>query len=162
MKPSQPLMARLRLTTKQVNRGYYKGNRTGSMGFFLKTGTYIIDPSKLRTYVVPENLDSFKLTPFVTKSFLPTRTKYTTEEDRNGLTISKDRAFNGEDYLDLWEKLNPREHDDWSNKWRLKRANLKAKAEADLEKVIKLDEKNKKKRKLKGGRTLAQLKKQGL
>jgi large subunit ribosomal protein L41 len=179
MKPSQPLMARLRLTTKQVNRGYYKGNRTGSMGFFLKTGTYIIDPGKLRTYVVPENLDSFKvcqlfslegalmltsykLTPFVTKSFLPTRTKYTTEEDRNGLTISKDRAFNGEDYLDLWEKLNPREHDDWSNKWRLKRANLKAKAEADLEKVIKLDEKNKKKRKLKGGRTLTQLKKQGL
>lgn len=61
MKPSQPLMARLRLTTKQVNRGYYKGNRTGSMGFFLKTGTYIIEPGKLRTYVVPENLDGFKV-----------------------------------------------------------------------------------------------------
>jgi large subunit ribosomal protein L41 len=104
----------------------------------------------------------YKLTPFVTKSFQPTRTKYTTEEERDGLTISKDRAFNGEDYLDLWEKLNPREHDDWSKKWRLKRANLKAKAEADLEKVIQLDEKNKKKRKLKGGRTLKQLKKQGL
>ncbi|GAM38171.1 50S ribosomal protein [Talaromyces pinophilus] len=162
MKPSQPLMARLRLTTKQVNRGYYKGNRAGSMGFFLKSSAYIIEPGKLRTYVVPENLDTFKLTPFVTKSFQPTRTKYTTEEERDGLTISKDRAFNGEDYLDLWEKLNPREHDDWSKKWRLKRANLKAKAEADLEKVIQLDEKNKKKRKLKGGRTLKQLKKQGL
>ncbi|EED16749.1 50S ribosomal protein YmL27 [Talaromyces stipitatus ATCC 10500] len=162
MKPSQPLMARLRLTTKQVGRGYYKGNRTGSMGFFLKTSAYIIDPGKLRTYVVPENLDDFKLTPFVTKSFLPTRTKYTTEEVRNGLTISKDRAFNGEDYLDLWENLNPREHDDWSSHWKSKRNNLKAKAEADLQEVIKRDEQNRRKKKLKGGRTLVQLKKQGL
>lgn len=64
--------------------------------------------------------------------------------------------------MDLWEKLNPREHDAWSNQWRLKRTNLKTKAEADLKKVIQLDEKNKKKRKLKGGRTLKQLKKQGL
>lgn len=64
-------MARLRLTTKQVNRGYYKGNRTGSMGFFLKSSTYIIDPSKLRTYVVPENLDSFKVSQLLNYSLSP-------------------------------------------------------------------------------------------
>lgn len=55
------MMARLRLTTKQVNGGYYKGNRTGSMGYFAKSGTYVIDWKKVRTYVVPENLDQFKV-----------------------------------------------------------------------------------------------------
>lgn len=53
------MMARLRLTTKQVGRGYYKGNRTGSMGFFAKPGSYVIDWKKVRTYVAPEKLDEF-------------------------------------------------------------------------------------------------------
>lgn len=60
-KPSQPMMARLRLTTKQVNGGYYKGNRTGSMGYFDPKGNYVIDWKKVRTYVVPEGLDTFKV-----------------------------------------------------------------------------------------------------
>lgn len=60
-KPSQPMMARLRLTTKQVNGGYYKGNRTGSMGHFDHKGNYVIDWKKVRTYVVPEDLDTFKV-----------------------------------------------------------------------------------------------------
>ena len=56
------MMARLRLTTKQVGFGYYKGNRTGSMGHFLKPkSTYQIDWRKVRTYVVPEDLDKFKV-----------------------------------------------------------------------------------------------------
>lgn len=55
------MMARLRLTTKQVNGGYYKGNRTGSMGFFAKNGSYVIDWKKVRTYAVPENLKEFKV-----------------------------------------------------------------------------------------------------
>lgn len=54
-------MARLRLTTKQVNGGYYKGNRTGSMGRFTKSGYYMVDYKKARTYVVPEDLESFKV-----------------------------------------------------------------------------------------------------
>ncbi|KAI5279724.1 hypothetical protein KEM54_004029, partial [Ascosphaera aggregata] len=41
------LKGRLRLTTKQVNGGYYKGNNTGSMGFFgSRKGEYIIDYRK--------------------------------------------------------------------------------------------------------------------
>lgn len=60
-KPSQPMMARLRLTTKQVNGGYYKGTRSGSMGYFAKNGSYVIDWKKVRTYVVPEDLDQFKV-----------------------------------------------------------------------------------------------------
>jgi large subunit ribosomal protein L41 len=61
MHPSQPLFARLRLTTKQVGKGYYKGNRTGSMGFFDSQGRYVIDWKKVRTYVTPENLKEFKV-----------------------------------------------------------------------------------------------------
>lgn len=64
-KPSQPMMARLRLTTKQVNGGYYKGTRTGSMGYFSPTNpsSYVIDYNKVRTYVVPEGLQEFKVSP---------------------------------------------------------------------------------------------------
>lgn len=64
-KPSQPMMARLRLTTKQVNGGYYKGNRTGAMGYFAKNGSYVIDWKKVRTFVVPENLGEFKVWPLI-------------------------------------------------------------------------------------------------
>lgn len=60
-RPSR-IRARLGLTTKQVGGGYYKGNRTGSMGFFgPKKGTYFIDYRKVRTYVVPEGLEDFKV-----------------------------------------------------------------------------------------------------
>ena len=63
-KPSPTLLAsrrRLRLTTKQVNGGYYKGNRTGSMGRHSKHGNYIIEWHKVRTYVVPPDLDRCKV-----------------------------------------------------------------------------------------------------
>ncbi len=63
-KPTQPLFRRLRrlaLTTKQVNGGYYKGTGSGSMGWHTKHGGYIIDWRKVRTYVVPENLEKFKV-----------------------------------------------------------------------------------------------------
>ncbi|RMJ28883.1 50S ribosomal protein YmL27 [Aspergillus sp. HF37] len=106
VRPSQPMMARLRLTTKQVNGGYYKGNQTGSMGFFGKPGSYVIDWKKVRTYVVPENLDEFKLTPFVTKRMAPTKSKYTKVE-KNGKPAEK--GFGGMDYLDHWSATNVHE-----------------------------------------------------
>ena len=62
--PTQSLsrkLTRLRLTTKQVNGGYYKGNRTGAMGRHTKHGGYIIEPRKVRTYVVPEALEDCKV-----------------------------------------------------------------------------------------------------
>ena len=64
MKPTQTLfkrIARLRLTTKQTNKGYYKGTGTGSTGTHTKHGGYVIDWDKVRTYVVPENLKDFKV-----------------------------------------------------------------------------------------------------
>lgn len=103
------MMARLRLTTKQVNGGYYKGNRSGAMGYFAKNGSYVVDWKKVRTYVVPEQLDQFKLTPFVTRRMAPTRSKYTKELEKNGKKIIVERAFDGKDYLKMWMSDNGQE-----------------------------------------------------
>ncbi|KAI9761769.1 MAG: hypothetical protein M4579_000863 [Chaenotheca gracillima] len=97
---TQPLFRRLRrlaLTTKQVNGGYYKGNRTGSVGTHTKYGTYKVDWSKVRTYVVPIGLKDFNLTPFVTKKMRPTRGRF--EGDSKG-------GLSGQRYLDRWKTEN--------------------------------------------------------
>ncbi|KAK0385395.1 hypothetical protein NLU13_7871 [Sarocladium strictum] len=71
MRPTQVLSVgryrHLKLTTKDVNKGFYKGNRTGSMGRHTKYGGYVIEWDKVRTYAVPQNLKEFKLTPFVSR-----------------------------------------------------------------------------------------------
>lgn len=64
MQPTSPLFRRLRrlaLTTKMVNSGFYKGTGSGSMGRHTKHGGYVIDRRKVRTYVVPEGLQNFKV-----------------------------------------------------------------------------------------------------
>lgn len=65
MRPTQALSVgkyrHLKLTTKDVGRGFYKGNRTGSMGRHTKYGGYIIEWEKVRTFAVPENLKDFKV-----------------------------------------------------------------------------------------------------
>lgn len=58
--PTQPLgraLRRLALTTKQANKGFYKGTGSGSMGSHTKWGGYKIDISKVRTYKVPDLAD---------------------------------------------------------------------------------------------------------
>ncbi|KAJ2462517.1 60S ribosomal protein L27, mitochondrial, partial [Coemansia sp. RSA 2322] len=40
--------------TSKKGRHFYKGNRTGSMGSHTKHGSYVVDLSKVRTYVVPD------------------------------------------------------------------------------------------------------------
>jgi hypothetical protein len=54
---------KLPLTTKDINKGFYKGNRTGSMGRHTRFGGYVIEWNKVRTYVVPEGLEDFKVSP---------------------------------------------------------------------------------------------------
>ncbi|MCJ1246325.1 hypothetical protein MMC30_003532 [Trapelia coarctata] len=100
MKPTQPLLKRLRrlaLTTKSVNGGYYKGTGSGSMGRHTKHGDYVIEWHKVRTYVVPEQLKSFKLTPFVTKNMEPLKGDFR-GDPKGGLS--------GERYLDQWKREN--------------------------------------------------------
>ncbi|KAI1934136.1 60S ribosomal protein L27, mitochondrial [Ophidiomyces ophidiicola] len=110
-KPSQCLQARLRLTTKQVNGGYYKGNRTGSMGFFApQKGKYVINWTKVRTYVVPETLSEFKLTPFVTRRMEPTRNAFTKVlQAKSGREVVVPRAYTGKDFLQEWVEENDEE-----------------------------------------------------
>lgn len=64
MRPTQFLQVgryrHARLTTKDVGKGFYKGNRTGSMGRHTKYGGYVIEWEKVRTYVVPD-LKNFKV-----------------------------------------------------------------------------------------------------
>ena len=64
MQPTRVLQAlryrRLRLTTKDVNKGFYKGTGTGSTGRHTKHGGFIVEWDKVRTYVCPP-LDGFKV-----------------------------------------------------------------------------------------------------
>lgn len=63
MRPTPSLgikFRKLALTTKDVNKGFYKGNRTGSMGRHTKHGGYIIEWEKVRTYAVPP-LEDFQV-----------------------------------------------------------------------------------------------------
>ncbi|KAI1175936.1 mitochondrial ribosomal protein L27-domain-containing protein [Nemania sp. FL0916] len=79
MRPTQALFKRYRkfpLTTKDINKGFYKGTGSGSMGSHTKQGGYRIDWNKVRTYVVPAGLDTFKLTPFVTAKMDPVKGRY--------------------------------------------------------------------------------------
>lgn len=65
MKPTQALaknMARkLQLTGKTGPKNFYKGWGSGSMGEHTKYGGYKINYDKVRSYVVPDGLDKFKV-----------------------------------------------------------------------------------------------------
>ncbi|RCI16725.1 hypothetical protein L249_2768 [Ophiocordyceps polyrhachis-furcata BCC 54312] len=101
MRPTQALSVgryrHLKLTTKDVNKGFYKGNRTGSMGSHTKWGGYRIDWAKVRTYVVPQNLDAFKLTPFVSRQVTPQPGEY------KGLEKGPQNPLL---YLEQWKRYN--------------------------------------------------------
>ncbi len=72
MQPTRALQGmryrKLRLTTKDINKGFYKGTGSGSMGSHTKHGGYVIDWNKVRTYVCPP-LEGFKVRFFFL--FLP-------------------------------------------------------------------------------------------
>ena len=64
MRPTLALgsrIRRLRLTTKQAGKDYYKGTGSGQMGWHTKHGGYIVNNDFVRTYKVPENLKDFKV-----------------------------------------------------------------------------------------------------
>ncbi|KAM7207464.1 Mitochondrial ribosomal protein L27 domain containing protein [Naviculisporaceae sp. PSN 640] len=89
---------KLRLTTKDVNKGFYKGTGTGNVGRHTKHGDFTIEWAKVRTYVCP-SLEGFKLTPFVTKNVKATHGQY---EDKMGpksprLYLERWKAENGLD-----------------------------------------------------------------
>ncbi|KIW58622.1 hypothetical protein PV05_03123 [Exophiala xenobiotica] len=103
--PSPQLCARLRFTTKQVGRGFYRGNRTGSKGAHTPAGGYIIDWRKTTHYNVPE-MDDFYLTPFVSLEMEPTpRVRHV-----DG-TLQTPEKVDGLDFLREWKRLSPFEYE---------------------------------------------------
>lgn len=53
------------LTTKQGNKHYYKGTRSTGVGLQNSHGSYIVNWNKVRTYVVPANLETSELKSLV-------------------------------------------------------------------------------------------------
>lgn len=53
------------LTTKQGNKHYYKGTRSSGVGLQDSHGRYIVNWNKVRTYVVPPNLETSELKSLV-------------------------------------------------------------------------------------------------
>jgi large subunit ribosomal protein L41 len=123
-KPSPVLSARLRLTTKQVNGGYYKGNRTGSMGAHTEYGGYIIDYRKTRHYKMP-NLTNFDLTPFVTKEMEPTKWERTDKYDKT----REPSKVDGMDLLRTW-KSQRRDEYEWTVQYQEEQAQIRQRVTA--------------------------------
>ena len=104
MKPSSVLCARLRFTTKEVGRGFYRGTRTGSVGAHTEYGGYVVDWRKVRNFNVPD-LIGFKLTPFVTEEMQP-KTRLVVPDEGEAYTP---KFIDAMDYLQNWKRLNPQE-----------------------------------------------------
>jgi len=87
---------RFRLTTKRVPSGYYKGNRTGKVGEHTARGGYRVNYDLVRTYVPPERLSDFTLTPFVTGKAPVMR----------GVRREGTGPLDGASYLKKWKEEN--------------------------------------------------------
>ncbi|ETN37820.1 uncharacterized protein HMPREF1541_07443 [Cyphellophora europaea CBS 101466] len=107
MKPSPTLCHRVRFTTKQVGRGFYRGTRTGAMGAHTEWGGYLIDWRRVRHYNVPD-LKDFKLTPFVTSEMDPTPRWHRTETGEK----TEPKLVDGIEYLWDWKNKNYQEYDE--------------------------------------------------
>ena len=98
--PTQSLLARavrkLKLTTKQTNKGFYKGTRSSNIGHFSynprRYYVYEIDYNKVRTFVKPHNLDETQLRPFVA------------ERIKAPAQAKKGKPMTGQQWLDEWAK----------------------------------------------------------
>ncbi|EXJ78449.1 hypothetical protein A1O1_08849 [Capronia coronata CBS 617.96] len=148
-KPSPQLCARLRFTTKDVGRGFYRGNRTGSMGSHTEFGGYVVDWRKTPHYNAPSAQD-FSLTPFVTLEMERT----TRVQDRPDGTTYTPEKVDGVEFLRQWARLNPPEYEtvvdhqtaereaqlEWSTIPQEQRARLEAEQEEQRRQEIAADE----------------------
>ena len=63
------------LTAKNSPKDYYKGTGSGCIGKFTMYGKFVVDPGRIRDWIVPSGLDNFPLKPYV--SHLTKRVKET-------------------------------------------------------------------------------------
>lgn len=52
------IKTRVRFTTKNVAKGFYRGTGTGALGAHTQYGNYLIDWRKVRHFVVPNLKDA--------------------------------------------------------------------------------------------------------
>lgn len=92
------------LTTKQGNKHYYKGTGSSGYGFFNKAGKYIINWSRVRTYVVPADLQHTELKALVSPNVPEIYQKYIGYKDG---VKSADLAWkNITDFIEYGENYN--------------------------------------------------------
>ncbi|KAK7204313.1 mitochondrial ribosomal protein L27-domain-containing protein [Myxozyma melibiosi] len=64
------------VTTKRGNKDFYKGTGSANMGRHTKHGGYIIDYQKVRTYVVPDELVTTNLAPYLPNTLPPLKNTF--------------------------------------------------------------------------------------
>ncbi|KAJ9630379.1 uncharacterized protein PV06_08083 [Exophiala oligosperma] len=127
VQPSPQLCARLRFTTKQVGRGFYRGNRTGSKGAHNDRGGYIVDWRKTSFYNVPE-LEGFRLAPYVTLELPEPSPKI----ERFGSKYTP-KKVDGLEFLHEWKRLNPFEYEHIINFQREQAEQIATQAEVTID-----------------------------
>mmetsp|Transcript_26361 Transcript_26361/g.38203 ORF Transcript_26361/g.38203 Transcript_26361/m.38203 type:complete len:118 (+) Transcript_26361:257-610(+) len=65
---SKSATKRLPLTSKRARKGYYKGTGARKEGKITSLGRFIVDPTKRMNLIVPENLETFKLKPYIART----------------------------------------------------------------------------------------------
>lgn len=97
---------RHQLTTKQGNKHYYKGTRSSGYGHLNKSGHYIVNWEKVRTYCVPADLATTDLKALVSPKVPQIKQKFVGYQDG---AKSPELAFDnlvkfveyGENYADV-------------------------------------------------------------
>jgi len=92
------------LTTKQGNKHYYKGTGSSGYGRLNKNGTYLVNWDKVRTYVVPADLNSTELKPLVSPKTPQIYQKYVGYTD--GVKSPELAMKNIIDFVELGENYN--------------------------------------------------------
>ncbi|CUM66262.1 uncharacterized protein PRCAT00003923001 [Priceomyces carsonii] len=72
---------RHQLTTKQGNKHFYKGTGSSGYGKLNKNGSFVMNWSKVRTYVVPQDLNVSNLKPLVSPNVPQIEQKYVGYKD---------------------------------------------------------------------------------
>jgi len=79
--------------SRSKGKNYYKGRRSGSMGFLTKHARFMVDWKKVRTYVVPEGIAESGLQPYVSKNVKSRRSHF----------IDNDGPLSGAFYIQQWK-----------------------------------------------------------
>lgn len=98
------------LTTKQGNKHYYKGTGSTGYGKLNKAGVYIVNWSKVRTYIVPTDLHNTELKPLVSANVPQIYQKFTGYSD--GMKSPELAWKNIADFVEYGENYNEQDSEE--------------------------------------------------